>query len=322
MQVMGAEPEWQPVEPGGVRALPQHRRALAGHIDHPDGPARCVRAVGHLLVGGYHQAAPGQWQAGVGGATVPGQVRHLMGAGDVGHVQHHHPGVVVTEVGAMAIGQGVVCGVPLPGRPGWFFVLPLAGPPPPGGYRWPGRVGQVQHHPDPVAETIGDGREVRVPATGPHHPVHAPAAAGPERDLLGPQRVGEAVDGQPGRERPGCRCPVRELLVVDHQQAARHLHFVGVAIRWRGPLGRQPGPGGIGGVQDCGAHPGGAGVPDVHSVTVPDHLHAVAVAAEVVLGEQAQPSGAGGPRPAAHARVAGALLTRPPSWPAAQSAAA
>ena len=281
--------------------------------------------VGHLLVGRDHQPPAGQRQAGVGGPAVPAQVRHLARPGDVGDIQHHHARVVVTEVAPAVGDQRVVGGVPAPGGPAGLLVLPLAGPPPAGGLGRPGRVGQVEHHPDPVAEMVGNGGKMCVTAAPPDDPVHPAPAAGPERDPLGPQRVAEAVDGQPGRERLGHRRAVGELLVVDQQQAIGGLHLVVMAAGRRPPLCHQLRPGGVGHVQDRGAHPGGARVPDVEHVALPDHLHAVAVATQVVAGEQAQPAGARGPGPRprwppGHAGVVWPRLTRAPSRSAAQSA--
>ncbi len=300
-----------------MRAFRQHHRAGAGDVEDVDRPPGRVRPVVDLLVGGDHQAPAGQRQAGMRRPALPVRQPRLAGTGHVGHVEHHHARIVVAEVGPVPRDQRVVRGVPLPRGPARLLVVPLSRPPPAGRLHRVRRICQVHHHPDAVAEVIGDGGHVRVPAAGPHDPVHSPAPAGPERDPLRAQRVRQPVDGQARRHRPGVRRAVGELLVVEQQQPAGYLHLVGVAARRGRPLPDQYRPGRVGGVEHRRPGPGGAGVTHVHGVAVPDHLHAVAVTGQVMVADQAQSRrarGAGPSRAAGHGRPA--LLTRgDTAWP-------
>src|SRR6516225_9716760 len=321
VQVVRAEPERQVVEAVRVRALRQRHRGAAGDVQDMDRPPGRVRPVADLLVGGDQQPSAGQRQAGVRRPAAPPRLPGLAGAGHVRHVQHDQPRVVVPEVGAVPRDQRVMGGVPLAGGPARRLVVPLAGPPPAARFGRVRGVGQVHHHPDAVAEVLGDGRHVRVPAAGPDDPVHPPPAARPEGHPGRPQRVGQPVDGQAGRHRPALRRTVRELLVVDQQQAAGGLHLVGVAARRGGPLGDQHRPRRVRGVEHRRPRPGGAGVPDVDGAAVPDHLHAIAVAAQAVVAGQPQARGARRARPSGH--CAFPVTPHPrvtPRWPAGQSA--
>src|SRR6185437_9182402 len=85
---------------------------------------------------------------------------------------------------------------------------------------------------------------------------------------------------------------VGELLVVHQQEPAGNLHLVRVGVRWCGPLGGQDRVLGVGDVQDGRAHSAVPGVAQVEDWPLAEDLHAVTVAAEVMMGEQAQSSSA------------------------------
>jgi hypothetical protein len=212
------------------------------------------------------------------------------------HVQDDEVRVVVAEVGAVAVDEGVVRGVPLALGPGRLLTAldPLAGPPPLSDRDGSGRVGHVDDDPDAVVKARRGGRHVRVPAALPHDPVDAPAPGLPEADLFRVERVLEGVDGEPRRPRAlRTRWPEGEALVVDQQQPAGDLHLVRMGVRRRVPLADQAGTGRVGHVQDGRARTRGAVVSDVQDVTLAEHLHPVPTAVQVVLREQPQPLGRG-----------------------------
>jgi hypothetical protein len=126
------------------------------------------------------------------------------------------------------------------------------------------------------------------------HNIVTPFGAVQEPGLLRPQLVGQGVHGKPGGEPVGVHRAVRELLVVDEQQAVRDLNLVRVRPRRRGPLGHQLRPQRVGGVEDRRPHPAGADVTHVNGIRLPDHLHAVARAAEVMVSHEVEASGASG----------------------------
>jgi len=179
-----------------------------------------------------------------------------------------------------------VRGVTIGFRPVGVLVIALARPPPAARLD-PAACGSARstNHPDTVAEMIGDRRHVRVPAPGPHDAVHPAAPAGPEGDLLGLDRVIQPVHGQSGGERRARRGPVRELLVIDEQHARRRPGPCGCACP-AGPATGSPARGG----RDRSTSRMDVPIPLVPMcptysvVALPEDLHAVAVAAQVVLG--------------------------------------
>jgi hypothetical protein len=62
----------------------------------------------------------------------------------------------------------------------------------------------------------------------------------------------------------------------------------------RGPLGHEFGPQGVGSIEDRRPDPAAAGVTHVNHVRLPDHLHAVARAAELMVRYEIEASGASG----------------------------
>ena len=91
------------------------------------------------------------------------------------------------------------------------------------------RIGQVHHHPDAVAEAVRGWRTCARTGRRSTRPgaLRCPRSA---RRRSAPGAAGRPAGRWPGpaETRPGVRRPVRELLVVDQQQAVGDLHLVGV----------------------------------------------------------------------------------------------
>ncbi len=93
-------------------------------------------------------------------------------------------------------------------------------------------IAEIDHQPDPLAVTVRDRGQIRVPAALPDDPVHALAADLPEADLPGVGRVGQIVDGHAGPIRP----PTPKGLVVGEQQPIGHLGLVAMPTLGSPPL--------------------------------------------------------------------------------------
>ncbi len=277
------------------RADADHPRVLpVGDVDDPHVVRLAGAAVGDHLVGDDEQVPALQREAGVGvAARLPVEVPDLPRLRAVGDVEHDHARVAVAEVGGVAVDQRVVRGVPLALGDVELLAaaLPLTRPPPAAGLDGVARVGQVDDHPDAVAEALGDRRDVGVAAALPHDAVHAEAGGVEPADLLRVERVGQVVDGHAG----AVRVAAAEHLVVDQQQAVGDLDLVGVAPVRGLPLLHQAQVGRVGRVQHARAHAAGPEVPHVDGVAGAHDLHAVAEAVQVVLGDGPQPLARAGP---------------------------